>query len=104
MATSVNDLDLPEIDLLALEQDGATREALIAIVDDVRQQHWLARTPMGVIVTRHDDVTALLRDRRFHSALSMIPRMAGIEEENITGRETPSILSAEGAEHDRLRR
>jgi cytochrome P450 len=105
MATSINDLDLPEIDLLNLESDeGLTRDEVVAILDGLREQNWLAKSDIGVLVMRHEDATAILRDRRFHSALSMLPEMAGIDEESITGRDSPSILSAEGAVHDRLRR
>ncbi len=54
-------------------------------------------------MTRHEDVTAILRERRFHSAISLIPQMAGVEGP-IRERQTGSILSMEGAEHTRLRR
>jgi cytochrome P450 len=97
--TTIHDLDVPEIDIFGLDRDAA-----LAQFDAARQQHWLARTALGYAVTRHEDVTAILRDRRFHSALSLLPQMAGIPEGRLTGRDTPSILSAEGAEHDRLRR
>ena len=59
--------------------------------------------PIGLAVTRHDDVTAILRDRRFHSALSLMPQMAGVEGP-IVERQQRSILSMEGEEHTRLRR
>jgi cytochrome P450 len=49
-------------------------------------------------------VTAILRDKRFHSALSLLPQMSGLPElaEETSRRE--SILSMEGEEHARLRR
>jgi hypothetical protein len=68
MTTSVHDLDLPEIDVFGLE-----RQAALATFDDARQRHWLARTPLGYAVTRHEDVTAILRERRFHSAIALLP-------------------------------
>ena len=58
---------------------------------------------MGYSVTRYDDVVAILRDRRFHSALSFIPQMQGVED-NPLQRDQQSILSMEGPEHTRLRR
>src|SRR3546814_15083434 len=67
------------------------------------QQHWLARVPLGYAVTRYEDVTAVLRDRRFHSALSLLPQMSGIEGP-MRDRQERSILATEGAEHTRLRR
>jgi len=58
---------------------------------------------MGYCVTRLDDVTAILRDKRFHSALSILPEMSGLDQDAV-GRRRQSILSMEGEEHARLRR
>ncbi|MGH9274553.1 MAG: cytochrome P450, partial [Acidimicrobiales bacterium] len=98
MTTSVNELDLPEVDVLGLD-----RAAAITALEAAREQHWLTRIPVGLAVTRHDDVTAILRDRRFHSALSLMPQMAGVDGP-LVQRQQRSILSMEGSEHTRLRR
>jgi cytochrome P450 len=98
MATIVHELELPEIAM------GLERAESNASMEAAREQHWLARTPMGYAVTRYADVVAVLRDRRFHSALSLIPQMAGIDDEEFTARRQRSILSMEGDEHARLRR
>jgi cytochrome P450 len=95
---SVNDLDLPEVDMFALERDQA-----IAIVEEARKDHWLLRLPIGLMVTRHDDVTAILRDRRFHSALTLLPQMSGVDGD-VLERQQRSILGMEGEEHTRIRR
>lgn len=97
-ATSVNDLDLPEVDMFNLD-----RAEAIAIVEEARKRHWLLRLPIGLMVTRHDDVTAILRDRRFHSALTLLPQMSGLDGE-VLERQQRSILGMEGAEHTRIRR
>src|SRR3954451_4633132 len=98
----VHELDLPEASFEDLDRDEA-----LALYAELRERHWLARTPVGYLVMRHDDVTALLRDRRFHSALSMITQTAGLSEEQessfMEGRQD-SILMLEGAEHTRLRK
>jgi len=97
MATSVNELELPEIDLLGLERDEAN-----AVIEAARAQHWLVRNPFGYAVTRHEDVVAILRERRFHSALAALPQLQGVDDS--FRRDRPSILSMEGPEHARLRR
>ncbi len=99
MTSTVTELDLPEVDVLGMERDEAA-----AVLGAARQQHWLARSPVGYLVTRHEDVAAILRDRRFHSALSLLPQMAGITDEEFTARQARSILALEGEEHTRLRR
>jgi cytochrome P450 len=99
MATSVYELDLPDVEL-----DGLERAAAIEAMAVARQRHWLARMPFGFGVTRYEDVTAILRDRRFQSALSLLPQMSGIEDETFLERRGQSILAMEGDEHARLRR
>jgi cytochrome P450 len=56
------------------------------------------------MLTDYRDAVAILRDRRFHSALSLIPRMAGLEPDGDMRNRRTSILSMEGDEHARLRR
>jgi cytochrome P450 len=98
MATSVHELELPQVDLFGLDRGEA-----LAALEVARGQHWLARHDFGVMVTRYEDVVAILRERRFHSALAFIPQMQGVEEDPLD-RKQPSILSMEGQEHTRLRR
>jgi cytochrome P450 len=95
----VHELDLPVLQTIGMERLDA-----IAAVIEARAQHWLARTEMGYSVTGLHDVTAILRDKRFHSALSILPQMAGMPELEDAGRRRKSILSMEGDEHARLRR
>src|SRR6202050_5957794 len=76
----------------------------MAAIEAARSKKWLARGDRSYVVTRLEDVTAVLRDKRFHSALSMIPQMAGLPESDFTEGRRQSILSMEGEEHARLRR
>ena len=99
MPTSVNELELPEVDLFGLDRNEA-----MARFAQARDQHWLARMPMGYAVTRYDDVVALLRERRFHSALALLGQMAGVVDEEFANRQQRSILAMEGDPHSRLRR
>jgi cytochrome P450 len=99
MTKIVHELDLPEVDLF-----GADREMAKAKLAAAREQHWLARMPLGYSVTRYDDVVAVLRDRRFHSALGMLATMSGVSDPDLSARQQRSILGMEGDEHARLRR
>ena len=98
MATPVHDLGLPEIDVFGLD-----RASLIAALEAARERHWIARMPLGYAVTRYDDVTAILRDRRFHSALSVMTELTGADGP-LRQRQQRSILAMDGPEHTRLRR
>jgi len=95
----VHDIDLPLLQTIGMERLDA-----IAAIDAARAQHWLARTDMGYCVTRVEDVTAVLRDKRFHSALSILPQLSGLPELEDRSQRRRSILSMEGEEHARLRR
>ncbi|HVM08300.1 MAG TPA: cytochrome P450 [Acidimicrobiales bacterium] len=99
MATPVHELDLPTIELLGIED----REQIVAAFEAVADKHWLARMPLGYSVMRHADVVAILRDKRFHSAISMIPQMGGVSDDFLANRQE-SILTMEGEPHARLRR
>jgi len=99
MTVSVRELDLPLLETVGLE-----REKALELTADARRQSWLARTEMGFSVTTHEDARAMLRDRRFHSALSMLPSRAGLQPGGYLSRRRRSILSMDGIEHTRLRR
>jgi cytochrome P450 len=94
----VHNLDLHEIDVLSLE-----RQELFDAVDAARSQHWLARTALGYLLLDYSDVAAILADRRFHSALSLLPGIADADS-SFRERRQRSILATEGDEHSRLRR
>jgi len=98
-ATSAYDLELPELEVAGLE-----RAEVLDLIGRARDRHWLARTPMGFLLTNYRDAVAVLRDRRFHSALSLIPQMAGLEPDTYMQSRRRSILAMEGDEHARLRR
>jgi cytochrome P450 len=97
--TSTWDLDLP-----VLDTEGLDRLAAMAKVSEVARTSWLARTDVGFATLHHDDSLAILRDRRFHSALSQLRSMAPTAESGYFANRRPSILSMEGDDHLRLRR
>jgi len=99
MVTSAYELDLPMVDTA-----GLGREESLAVVAEARERHWLARTPMGFSVSRREDCVSLLRDRRFHNALSLLREMNGMEPDPDQAPRRQSILAMEGEDHARLRR
>ena len=98
--TIVHDLDIPILDL-ELEPD---RLAASAAMRAAAAESWIARNPFGYTILRYDDVVAMLRDKRWHSASSRIMELSGITDPKYLERRRTSILSAEGEEHTRLRR
>jgi cytochrome P450 len=98
-AQLVHELELPQLNTVGMDRLNA-----IVAIEAARSQHWLARTDLGYSVTRLEDVTAVLRDKRFYSALSILPQMQGVDTGGYTQRRRQSILSMEGEGHARLRR
>jgi len=99
MATLVHELDLPTIspDDTSFDERHASK---LQFPDDA----WLARSLFGFTVWRYEDVTGILRDKRWHSAVGRLPEMMGVTDERFLERQNVSILSAEGDVHLRLRR
>jgi cytochrome P450 len=99
MAQLVTELELPFLATVGLERQDA-----IEAVKAARAEHWLARTDMGYSVMGLADVTAILRDKRFHSALSMLQRSPELANTEWAQSRGQSILTMEGDSHARLRR
>lgn len=99
MATLVSELDLPTL-LLA---DGRAAQRMSATSIFPRDA-WLAHNMFGYAVWHYDDVTSILRDKRWHSATSRIPELMGVTDPRFLDRQQVNILSAEGDVHTRLRR
>ena len=100
MAVPVAEVDMPEI---GLDADGSEVQRRAALTD-LAARTWIARTPLGYVITRHADVTAMLRDRRWFSAIGLIAQMQGVDDPEWNRRSGQNILGMEGDEHQRLRR
>jgi len=98
MPTRVDELDVPVLETMSL----TTKEARVRALHDAQQQSWIARTEFGYTILRYEDCVAFLRDRRWHQALSRFAQMPELDGAVMQRR--PSILTAEGDEHARLRR
>ena len=94
-ATPVTELDLP--DLTWLDDPQIPHEEHRRVTSEVAAEHWLAKNFFGVTALRYDDVVAMLRDKRWHSASGQILEMSGIDDPEWLARRRTSILSAEGA-------
>lgn len=98
MATPVSNLDLPFVGF------GDDRNERLAATLRAAEQSWLARGEIGYSILRYDDVVAVLRDKRWHSAVPLVIEMSAEATPEFKMRRRESILSAEGDTHVRLRR
>ena len=98
----VAELDIPSIEPGDFMLD---HEALSAKMRGYAEESWILNSFIGYSIVHYEDAVAILRDKRWHNASSKIPELRGITDPDIVGRsDRPSILSAEGDVHTRLRR
>ena len=92
--------DAPYLDMFgeAFQADPAP------VIEELRAESWLVRTPVGGLVIRRDQVQALLADRRLRSSVPDIVRMQGVIDGVLHERLASSLLAIEGADHTRVRR
>lgn len=107
-ATTLPEQPIPVADLdIALYEPAPDQGSRLAR-DDIaalRAENWLVRVPFGYSVLTHQDARAVLRDQRWHQAAGLLSSMSGITDEAYLNRpRRTSILTAEGEEHQRLRK
>jgi cytochrome P450 len=74
------------------------------VIDAIRRESPIARTPIGALVVEHATVVALLADPRLHSSLLDFVRLQGLVDGPIYEALATSILAVDGADHTRLRK
>ena len=100
--TPVDQLDIPSVDPATFEM---SHDEALASMTQLADDTWIAKSMFGYSILTYSDVTAILRDKRWHNAASKIPEMRGITDPELIGNsDKPSILAAEGDVHTRLRR
>lgn len=101
MATLVSDLDIPQLPLLGESE----RDVRIQAAKDAAKQSWIAKNLFGYSILRYEDTVAVLRDKRWHSAVGLLRQLQPVSNERFNNRpDRRSILSVDGDEHTRLRR
>ncbi len=101
MTVAATELEIPDV---GFDDPGVTMEQQRAVAAAAAKQSWIARNMFGYSILHYDDVVAMLRDKRWHSASGKLLELSGIDNPEWLARRRTSILSAEGDEHTRLRR
>ena len=76
----------------------------VPVIERLRAQSWLVRTPIGGFVIGRSQVQALLADRRLRSSIPEIVRMQGVADGPLYDELTTSIIALEGEDHTRIRK
>ena len=88
MATLVAEIDCPEVEATRPEAGPEMRDAIAPLAE----QHWIARTPIGYLLTRHDDCIAVLKDRRWHQATRLLRELNPVDNERFRSRQHLSLI------------
>jgi hypothetical protein len=75
----------------------------LPIIDRLRAQSWLARTPISALVVGREQVHKLLSDPRLQSALTQLTRLQGVNEGQLYDLVASALLSLDGTDHARIR-
>lgn len=73
-------------------------------VHAAREKRWYVATTWGWAVLRHAEAQAVLRDRRFRQGNARWPEQNGVPDGPFPRWWSETLLSLEGADHDRVRR
>ena len=92
--------DAPYLDIFSEEFQADP----VVVVNALREQSWLARTPIGAIALGRTQVQALLSDRRLRSGVPDLARLQGVGESELGHQLTTSIIALEGEDHTRIRK
>lgn len=74
------------------------------VVHQAREQDWYVETTWGWAVLRHEEASALLRDRRFRQGNARWPEQNGVVDGPFPQWWRETLLSLEGDDHTRIRR
>ena len=103
MPTNVHDLQLPMVDTKFVPSERDTYQQL----EHARQtakQTWIAKTAFGFAILHHDDIEAILKDKRWHNALTLIVKANPYTSDEYKTRRAQSIICLEGEDHSRIKK
>lgn len=86
------------------DMGAATFDTTSPEVHRAREERWFVETTWGWAVLRYAEATALLRDRRFRQGNAQWPAQNGVPDGPFPRWWSETLLSLEGADHDRVRR
>lgn len=103
MIVNVNDLKLPMVDTKFIPSERNTYQQLEQ-AREVAQQNWIAKTAFGFAILDHDDIQSILRDKRWHNALTTLMLRNPYTTDEFKKRRSQAIICLEGEDHSRIKK
>ena len=105
MPINVNDLEMPIFSSrVEMNSEEYTREDFLNKAREISKTSWIARSAVGYNLFHHNDISTIMRDRRWHSALGLLADMNPFTTPDFKRRRKTSIIAIDGEGHNRLKR
>jgi len=105
MSINVNNLEMPSFSSrVEIKQENHTRDEFFHLARKVSKESWIARSAIGYSIFHHEDVSAAMRDKRWHSALGLLADVNPYTTPDFKRRRKTSIIAMDGEAHSRLKR
>jgi cytochrome P450 len=103
MITNVNDLELPMVDTKIIPSEKTIYEQLER-AREVSKDTWIAKTFHGYSILGHEDIKAMLKDKRWFNAYELIIKGNPHTSEQVKNRKLAGIATLQGEAHARIKK
>jgi cytochrome P450 len=105
MPINVHSLEMPKMaSRIELSADGLTRSDHIFISRELSEKTWIARNSLGYNILSNEDVSVILKDSRWHSAIGLLADLNPYTTPEFKTRRKTSMLAVDGEAHRRLKK
>ena len=105
MPINVNNLEMPVMaSRLELGEGGIKRSDFVTMACSVAEKTWIAKTPFGYNILSYRDVSAIIKDGRWHSAIGLAADLNPHTTPEFKKRRKKMLLALDGVEHRRLKK
>ena len=102
---NVNSADMPNMaSRMELKVDGIRRSDFILMSRDVAENTWIARSGLGYNILSYEDVSAIVRDSRWHAVMGLLADLNPYTTPEFKSRRKTGMLALNGEAHRRLKK
>lgn len=102
---NVNDMEMPTMaSRMELKADGVKRYDFIKMSREVAANSWIARSAFGYNILSHEDVSAIVKDGRWHGAMGLLADLNPYTTPEFKTRRKTGMLALNGDAHRRLKK
>jgi cytochrome P450 len=105
MPVNIHNLKIPRMaSRIELSADGLTRSDHISESRELSENTWIAKNSLGYNILSNEDVSVILKDSRWHSAIGLLADLNPYTTPEFKTRRKTSMLAVDGEAHRRLKK